>query len=240
MKRFLAVFIFLSVGLSLCGCFAELPAGYNEFTNARKAYEKLDSAEVFMTNLDTGEKIMEFSFYFTPKDEMVFSYYGCMDGEEQRAYSDGAEFFYKESNDKKWNVISSGDDSYIYNIYNRKYRYPYAEGRIFFLAAEAVEQADISQNGGTEITYIYNPEKLNNMQMPGISQDISRFSALATVMKIGSDGIVQSFTERGTVTTAGGEELTLNMEISVQNPNNVSEIICPVDEVYKKGENTSQ
>ncbi len=221
--------------LMMSGCTAELPDGYGEFTAARNKYEELDSARVIMTDLDTGEQIMEFSFYFTANDEMVLSYDGSWDGERQQAYSDGAEFFYKESGDEKWTVIGSGDDSYIYNVYNRKYRYPYAEGRMFFLAAEAVRQAAVTVNadGTTEITYDYDPEKLNSASMPGVEEEISDFEELSTTLKINAEGIPVSFTEGGTVTTVSGETLTLNMRIDITEINEVFEIPYPVDEVYK-------
>ncbi len=239
MKRLIpAAAVLLSV---LTGCAAKLPEGCRQFTEARDAYERLDSAMVTMTDLDTGERVMEFSFYFTQKDEMVLSYYGCWDGEVQQAYSDGAEFFYKESGDEKWSVIDSDDENYIYNIYNRKYRYPYAEGRMFFLAAEAVEEAQVShEGGGTRITYIYDPEKLNQASMPGVEESIQDFSALTTVMKIGADGIVDSFTEMGTVTSVSGETVTLNMEITIDKANEDIDIPYPVDEVYGKGEKPVQ
>ena len=129
MKKTIAA-VLAAVSISLAaGCAANLPAGYDKFTAAREKYETLSSGRVTMTDLTTGDEIMRFSFYFNVNDEMVFSYWGSWQGEEQQAYSDGAEFFYKESGDEKWTVISSDDDGYIYNVYNRGYRYPYAEGR---------------------------------------------------------------------------------------------------------------
>ena len=184
---------------------------------------------------------MEFSFYFTGNDEMVLSYYGCWNGEEQQAYSNGAEFFYKESGDEKWSVIGSSDENYIYNIYNREYRYPYAEGRVFLIAAEAVESAEVSESdGATSIKYVYDTEKLNSVSMPGVEEEISDFSALTTTLYIGADGIVKDFIESGTVTTVSGETLTLNMKITVSDVNKVFEIKNPVDEIYKKGEKPDQ
>lgn len=229
---------------SICvisGCSAaSLPEGYEQFMQARELYERLDSARVTMTDIDSGEEIMRFSFYFTGSDEMVLSYYGCWYGEEQQAYSDGAEFFYKESGDEKWSVISSADENYIYNIYNRKYRYPYAEGRIFFLAPEAVENAETgtAPNGNFRITYDYDAEKLNSQSIPGIVGQISEFKTLATTLETDPDGNVVSFTESGTIIAADGEEMTLNMRIDVADINSVFDIPYPVDELYGNGEKT--
>ena len=220
------------------GCSAAFPTGYDQFTAAREKYSGLDSARVTMTDLESGEQIMEFSFYFTGNDEMVFSYYGCWNGEVEQAYSDGAEFFYKEPGDEKWSVISSADENYIYNIYNRKYRYPYADGRIFFLAAEAVGDSSVisSGDGPTAITYVYDPDKLNAASMPGVEEQISDFQKLTTTLEIGPDGVPTRFTESGTVVTVDGDTLTLDMEIDISDVNEVFEVPYPVDSIYKAGE----
>ncbi len=240
MKKILSAFAAFTaavLAITLAGCSAKLPEGYGQFAAARDKYEQLDSARVTMTDLDSGGEIMEFSFFFTASDEMVFSYYGRWNGEVQQAYSDGAEFFYKEDGDEKWSVIGSADENYIYNIYNREYRYPYAEGRMFFLAPEAVRTAEVSESAdGTEITYVYDAEKLNSASMPGIEQEIAEFSSLTTTLNIGADGIITDFTESGTVTAVTGEILTLNMKITVSDVNEVCDVRNPVDEIYKKGE----
>lgn len=238
MKRVFAAAVAAASIAALSGCSTELPEGYREFTAARDKYETLDSARVTMTDLDSGEQVMEFSFYFSANDEMVLSYSSTWDGVTQQAYSDGAEFFYKESGDEKWTVISSGDENYVYNVYNRKYRYPYAEGRMFFLAAESVREASVTTgtDGSTVIVYDYDPDKLNEASMPGVEEEISEFQSLSTTLTISADGIPVQFVENGAVTTVSGEELTLNMQIDVTSVNEVFEIPYPVDEIWKDGE----
>jgi len=225
-------------GVLLCGCSANQPEGYGDFVKAREEYEKLDSARVTMVDLDSGEQIMEFVFYITESDEMVFSYRDTWGGQEQQAFSDGAEFFYKEYGDEKWTVISSADENYIYNIYNREYRYPYAEGRIFFISPESVEQAAVSGGEGepVTITYVYDAEKLNSASITGVFEEISSFNSLTTILEIGADGIITGFTESGSVITTDGEELTLNMRINVTDVNEITEIANPVDEVWAENE----
>lgn len=241
MKRFFSAAAAAAM-IFLAGCSSKLPAGYDQFVKARENYEKLDSARVTMTDIDSGEQVMEFCFYITQNDEMVFSYRDDWDGKTQQAYSDGAEFFYKEDGDEKWTVISSSDENYVYNVYNREYRYPYAEGRIFFLAAESVSDAGIidSEDGPLSINYVYDPEKLNAASIPGVAEEISRFESLSTTLLVGSDGIITSFTENGTVVAASGEELTLNMRIDVTEANQITDIPNPVDVIWKPGEKPSE
>lgn len=240
-KTIAAVLAAVSIYLA-AGCAANLPAGYDKFTAAREKYETLSSGRVTMTDLTTGDEIMRFSFYFNVNDEMVFSYWGSWQGEEQQAYSDGAEFFYKESGDEKWTVISSDDDGYIYNVYNRGYRYPYAEGRLFFLAGEAVQNAGIieSGDGPTSITYTYDPEKLNSASMPGVQEDIQSFERLTTTLEIDQQGYPSSFTEDGSVVTAAGEVMDFSVRIDISDINDVYDVQNPVGEIYKKGEKPAE
>lgn len=238
MKRLIAAALAaVSIALS-AGCSAQLPQGYDKFTAAREKFETLDSGRVTMTDLTTGEEIMRFSFFFTANDEMVFSYWGSWQGNVQQAYSDGAEFFYKDSGDEKWTVIGSDDESYIYNVYNRGYRYPYAEGRLFFLAGEAVRDSGVitSEDGPTQINYVYDPEKLNSASMPGVQEDIQSFEKLSTTLEIDRQGYPVRFIEDGSVVTSAGEVMDFSMQIDVTDINDVYDVANPVDEIYKKGE----
>ena len=241
MKRFISAAAAAAM-IFLAGCSAKLPAGYDQFVKARENYEKLDSARVTMTDINSDTEIMEFCFYINANGEMVFSYRDNWDGKTQQAYSDGAEFFYKEDGDEKWTVISSSDENYVYNIYNREYRYPYAKGRIFFLAGEAVSDVGIidSDDGPLSITYVYDPDKLNAASIPGIAEEISRFECLTTKLEVGSDGIITRFTENADVVTASGEELSLVMRIDVTEANQITDIPNPVDVIWKPGEKPAE
>lgn len=217
----------------LVGCSAE-PEGCAIVREAKEKYESLDSAKTVMTDISTGEQIMEFSFFFNANDEMVLSYYGRDGEDETYAYSNGAEFYYKEAGDEKWSLIGTDDEYYIYNLYNREYRYPYAEGGIFFLDAGSVETADVVQNadGSYLITYVYAVDKLNE-STKGLLDGVSSFDALTTTFEINADGYITEFTEVGTVVDAQGETTDVNMCISVELMNEVYDIPYPVDRLDK-------
>lgn len=224
--------------LALSGCIAAMPEGYDKVRAAKDKYETLDSARAVMTDLSTGEKIMEFSFYINSNDEMILSYYGKDGDNEMYAYSDGAEYFYKENGAELWSVISSADENYIYNVYNRDYRYPYADGGIFFLDGGSVETAEVKENadGSCVITYTYNADKLNE-STKGILEDVSNFASLSTEFEIDPDGYITAFTETGAVTASDGTTHEVDMKISIDMMNKVYEIPYPVDRVDKTGEN---
>lgn len=228
--------LFVAAALLVCllmtGCIQKTPDYYNEIKRAKEQYEKLDSAHIVMTDLNTGEDIMDFSFMFTKNDEMVFSYYSCSDGVEERAFSDGAQFFFKTAGDDGWHVIKPDDPSYLYNLYSRKYRYPYARGSIFFLDGTSVKNtiAISSDDGPLSITYTYDPEGLN-AYAAGQLENVSSFTALTAIYELDKDGYITSFTEKGTVTDTDGNTSEVNMRISVYDMNNVFDIPYPVDKI---------
>ncbi len=238
MKKLIMAAVAAGVTLSFCGCIAQMPDGYDRVRAAKDKYETLDSARATMTDLTTGEKIMEFSFYINSNDEMILSYYGKDGDNEMYAYSDGAEYFYKENGAELWSVISSADENYIYNVYNRDYRYPYADGGIFFLDGGSVEDAEITENsdGSCVIEYTYNADKLNE-STKGILEDVSSFASLSTEFEIDPEGFITAFTETGTVTGTDGVTRGVDMRISIDMMNNVYEIPYPVDRVDKAGQN---
>jgi hypothetical protein len=218
----------------LCGCSLGTPEGYESMKSARELYEKLDGARVIMEDLTSGEQLMEFSFYINANDEMIFDYSGTTDEGEERGYSNGAEFYYKTADADGWRVIGSADESYIYNIYNREYRYPYATGNIFFLDATSVSEAAVTENadGGMTISYTYDADKLNSYAT-SLLDNVESFSSLRTDCVINADGYITEFTEVGSVTDENGEEADVNMKITVTDMNEVYEIPYPVGNIIK-------
>ncbi len=220
--------------IALSGCSAEMPEGYDAVKAAKAKYNALDSAHTTMTDLTTDELIMDFSFYINNRDEMILSYYGKDGSNEMYAYSDGGQYFYKEPGKDMWSVISSSDEEYLYNIYNRENRYPYADGGIFFLDGSSVAKASVTSeaDGSTIVYYVYDAEKLNRSTQ-GILENVDSFSSLETTFEINSDGYIVSFTETGTVKDTEGVTYDVNMCIKVDSMNAVYEIPYPVDKLDK-------
>lgn len=234
MKKMISAVFAAVMAVTLSGCIAQLPDGYQQVKDAKNKYETLDSGRAIMTDLETGEQIMEFSFMINPNDEMVFSYYGKDGDKEMYAYSDGAEYFYKDAGDEMWSVISSSDENYLYNIYNRENRYPYADGGVFFLDGSSVDNVTIQKNedGSCNITYVYDADKLNSSTQ-GILTDVQSFESLTTVFEINAEGFITDFTETGTVTGSDGIKREINMRISIDMMNEVYDIPYPVDQLKK-------
>lgn len=223
-----AAFVIAAAALAILA-FVKLkavPNGADDIKNARKLYEKLDSARLTMTDNSTGENLMDFSFYINGDNEMIFEYVSPQSGDH--AYSDGKQFYYKT--DGKWTAITPEDESYIHNIYNREYRYPYARGSVFFMNADAVSEATVEeQNGGKTITYVYDCEKLNKKAVKDL-ENVSEFSALTCVYSINADGLITRFTEKGAVTDAEGKASDVDITLEVSEVNKIKFIEKPFDE----------
>ncbi|MBQ4165427.1 MAG: hypothetical protein IJD85_03805 [Oscillospiraceae bacterium] len=234
MRKLLSGAAAIAAVICMSGCIAQMPDGYNDVKAAKENYEKLNSAHTTMFDLSTGDKIMDFSFYINNSGEMILSYYGKDGADEMYAYSNGAEYFYKDAGDELWSVIGADDESYIYNIYNREYRYPYADGGIFFLDGGSVESFSVTDkpDGGCTIVYVYDADKLNASAVEMLD-GVSGFDSLETTFEINADGYITDFTEKGTVTDADGVSREVNMRISVDMMNEVYEIPYPVDRVNK-------
>ncbi len=224
--------------LAMVGCAPQMPEGYDIVKAAKAKYETLDSCRATMTDLSSGEEIMEFTFFINQNDEMVLNYYGKDGDNEMFAYSNGAEYFYKEGDAELWSVISSDDENYIYNLYNREYRYPYAEGGIFFLDGTSVETASVTENddGSVVVEYTYNPENLNS-STKDILDNVESFSSLSTTFSINSDGYITEFIETGVVTDINGVTRNVNMSINIDMMNEVYDIPYPIDQVDKSQNN---
>lgn len=230
-RIFAALLAALAIALA-CGCALSVPEGFSEVKRAKELYEKLDSGRLTMTDAASGETLMEFAFIINKKDEMIFSYLSQDESGTEGAYSDGAQFFYKNRDEEKWHIISAEDESYLYNLYSKTYRYPYARGSVFFLDGTSVANAQVTENadGSLTVRYDYDPERLNKNaaeQLDGVSE----FFALSAVYEIAADGCMKSFTETGSVANEQGVRSDISITLAVSDPNNVYDIPSPVGEL---------
>ncbi|MDE6728403.1 MAG: hypothetical protein K2J80_10770 [Oscillospiraceae bacterium] len=202
-----------------------VPDGFNEIKKARGRDEKLDSARLVMTDASSGEIMMSFCFYINSDNEMILDYDDPRD--DLHAYSDGKQYYYKSGGE--WTAITPKDEEYIHNIYNRKYRYPYARGTVFFLDGTAVSEATVTENGGVKtITYVYDCEKLNESSVKKLD-NVSAFSKLTCVYTLNDDGYLTRFAEKGSITDADGVAADVDILLEVTDMNDVRSIDIPFD-----------
>lgn len=231
MKIFKRILYILPIILIFSGCSAA-PEGFGTVKKAKELYEKLDSARVVMMDNKTGRQMMSFEFYVNKNGEMVFSYESEADGEF--AYSDGMQFYYKTDGRAGWTAVTPKDEEYIYNVYNKTYRYPYARGGIFFLDGTSVASHNIEQTGGgSEITYVYDCDKLNGYAADKL-ENVSSFSRLECTYTINADGYITEFSQKGAVTDAAGGYSEMDVTLYVMEMNGITDIENPVDSLFSE------
>lgn len=205
--------------------YTSVPQGFNDIKKARGRYESLDSARLTMTDLSTGEVLMTFCFYINGDNEMILDYDSPQNGEH--AYSDGKQFYYRAEG--KWTAITPADEEYIHNIFNRKYRYPYARGTVFFLDGTAVSEASVAEeNGCKTVTYVYDADKLNAGSAKELD-NVSEFSELTCTYTIAENGLITRFTQKASLVDADGKLSKVNIALEVSDVNNVKVISVPFD-----------
>ncbi len=217
---------------SMSACSLAKPDGYDRVKNAKELYNTLSGARVVMEDISKGVTLMEFEFLINARGEMEFYYAGEGENGTEYAYSNGAEFYYKTADADGWSVIGPADEGYIYNIYNSEYRYPYADGSIFFLDGTSVEKSEITENpdGGVTVKYSYNADSLNSYAA-GKLENVSSFSELEAVYSMDKDGYITEFAETGAVTDSEGVLRDVNIRIAVSDMNKVDKIPYPVDKL---------
>lgn len=220
------------LAVSLAACSLVKPAGYDSVKKAKELYNTLSSARVVMEDISECVTLMEFEFLINARDEMEFYYEGEGENGTEYAYSNGAEFYYKTADADGWNVIGPADEGYIYNIYNSEYRYPYADGSIFFLDGTSVEKSEVTENSDGDVTveYSYNADSLNSYAA-GKLENVNSFSELKAVYRMNKDGYITEFTETGAVTDSEGVLNDVNIRITVSDMNNIDKIPYPVDKL---------
>lgn len=202
-----------------------VPEGFNEIKRARGLYEKLDSARLVMKDASSGEVMMSFCFYINSDNEMILDYDDPRD--DLHAYSDGKQYYYKSGGE--WTAITPKDEEYIHNIYNRKYRYPYARGTVFFLDGTAVSEVTVAENsGGKTITYVYDCDRLNENSAKKL-ENVSAFSELTCVYTLDADGYLTQFAEKGSITDDAGITAEVDILLEVTDMNGVKSIDIPFD-----------
>jgi len=232
MRKALSLLAALLMVVSISGCSVAKPDGYDSVKKAKELYNTLESARVVMEDIYEGSSLMEFEFLINVRGEMEFYYKGESGNGTEYAYSNGAEFYYKTADAEGWSVIGPADEGYIYNIYNSEYRYPYADGSIFFLDGTSVEKSEVTESadGGVTVTYTYNAESLNSYAA-GKLENVSAFSELTAQYCMDKDGYITEFTETGAVTDSEGVLNDVNIRITVTEMNNIDKIDYPVDNI---------
>ena len=128
----------LTAAASITACSADYSHidGYSDIENARKLYSSLYSAEITVTDKQTGTVTQELTFCYDKSDTLSYSYFGTDGKTKYYEYHNGSEYNYYS--DGEWHTLVSGDKDYVCYTRTNKMSMT-AEGMIFMtLTASAL------------------------------------------------------------------------------------------------------
>ena len=120
----------LTAVASITACSADYSHidGYSDIENARKLYSSLYSAEITVTDKQTGTVTQELTFCYDKSDTLSYSYFGTDGKTKYYEYHNGSEYNYYS--DGEWHTLVSGDKDYVCYTRTNKMSMT-AEGMIF-------------------------------------------------------------------------------------------------------------
>lgn len=188
--------------------------GYNDIENARKLYASLYSAELTVTDKETGTVTQEFTFCYNQDDTLSYSYYGTDGKTKYYEYHNGSEYNYYS--DGEWHTLVSGDQNYV--SYTRSNRMSMTAEGMIFIKPESVTSSEVKQTAdGKVITMQYDVSKLNSSMASqlGLVGDLDSFGVVYTLDK---DGYCVKMEQIGTATKDGVQsKVDYLMEVSHMN-----------------------
>ena len=146
--------------MCVCGASCGTPQieGDTLINQAREDYAALDSAQVIMTNTDTGEVEQTFTFKYDEKDVLVFSYYGKSENSEYAQYNNGVESFTYDNGNLTHEIKGDGN----FQKYTREAVHPQAGEGLLYFEPTAVTAAKVTEEDGvTCVQYAYDVEKIS-------------------------------------------------------------------------------
>ncbi len=188
--------------------------GYNDIDNARKLYASLYSAELTVTDKETGTVTQELTFCYNQDDSLSYSYYGTDGNTKYYEYHNGSEYNYYS--DGEWHTLVSGNQNYV--SYNRTNRMSMTAEGMIFIKPESVTSSEVKQTAdGKIITMQYDVSKLNSSMASqlGLVGDLDSFGVVYTLDK---DGYCVKMEQIGTATKDGVQsKVDYLMEVSHMN-----------------------
>lgn len=215
-KTIAAVITAITAVTALTACSADYSHldGYNDIENARKLYASLYSAELTVTDKETGTVTQELTFCYDQNDTLSYSYYGTDGKTKYYEYHNGSEYNYYS--DGEWHTLVSGDQNYV--SYNRTNKMSMTAEGMIFIKPESVTSSEVQQSAdGKVITMQYDVSKLNSSMASqlGLVGDLDSFSVVYTLDK---DGYCVTMEQIGTATKDGVQsKVDYLMEISHMN-----------------------
>lgn len=213
--RALALVMCLCIFVSLAACGKPDIIGNNLVMQAREDYEKLDSAQVVMTDTETGETVQTFTFKYSSKGVLTYKDWKLVDGEEVIEYNDGETNVYFK--DGKYYQYGSGDKKFL--KYTRTRPHKKAQDIMLTYIPSAITGARMQHVGDKdEVTHIYDVSKVS----PAVPEG-AQATGFAVQYVFRKSGELEYFTET-TIYELDGKESRVEYKTEITQKNAVDEI----------------
>ena len=139
----------LTAVASITACSADYSHidGYSDIENARKLYSSLYSAEITVTDKQTGTVTQELTFCYDKSDTLSYSYFGTDGKTKYYEYHNGSEYNYYS--DGEWHTLVSGDKDYV--CYTRTNKMSMTAEGMIFIKPESVTSSEVKNTADTKV-----------------------------------------------------------------------------------------
>lgn len=213
--RALALILCICMLACLSGCGKPDIVGDNLVMQAREDFEKLDSAQIVMTNTDTDKVEQTFTFKYED-GVLVYKDWKLVDGKENIEYNDGEVNVYYQN--EKYYQYTKGDDKFL--KFTRTNTHKKTQDTMLTYIPSAITDAKMEKVGGKEeITHVYDVSKVN----PTVPKD-TEVTGFAVRFVFDEDDKLEYFTETTLYKTKDGTEHRLAYKTEIKDKNSVGEI----------------
>lgn len=214
-QKAIALMLCICVFVSLAGCGRPDIVGDNLVMQAREDYEKLDSAQVVMTNTDTDKVEQTFTFKYAKDGTLTYKDWKLVGGEESIEFNNGqTNVYYK---DGKYYQYNKDDDKFV--KYTRTKMHRKTQDAMLTYIPSAITDAKMEKvDGKDEITHIYDVGKVNPTVPEG-----AKATGFAVRFLFDKKGKLEYFTET-TLYEIDGKEQRIAYKTEIKDKNKVGEI----------------
>ena len=214
-NKLMALLVSIVVMLCFAGCGKPDIVGDNLVMQAREDYEKLDSAQVVMTNTDTEKVEQTFTFKYSSDGVLTYKEFTVSGDEERIEFNNGKINVYYQGG--KYYQYNEGDEKFV--KYTRSKKPKKARDTMITYIPSAITDARMEKvDGKDEVTHIYDVSKVNPTVPEG-----AEATGFAVRFLFDKSGKLEYFTET-TIYEKDGRETRVAYKTEIKDKNSVGEI----------------
>ena len=214
-NKALALILCICVLLGFAGCGKPDIVGGNLVMQAREDYEKLDSAQVIMTNTETDKVEHTFTFKYSSDGVLTYKDWKLVGETESIEFNNGETNVYFQNG--KYYQYNDGDEKFV--KYTRKNKHKKTQDAMLTYIPSAITDAKMEKvDGKDEVTHIYDVSKVNPTVPDG-----AEATGFAVRFIFDKNGKLEYFTET-TIYELDGKEKRVAYKTEITDKNSVDKI----------------